>query len=262
MANIITESMVLPSATSKIYGDHFDGHLTLRAMTTQEERMRLSGQSFYSTMSSIVNECIVDNKNPDGTYKIDSRSFTEFDFFAVCVKLRIISYGNKYRTTAICPVCGYEFEHKADLGDLIYNTVPEDFVEPYIIGPLPSSGDTLGCRFLRIKDRIDIEKQKELFLVKHPNYDIHIQGDPAYTMEMEKRIVTVNGKELDYITAPEYVKSMISMDNYVYHDKIDQFPFGVVRLNMTACQNPKSCEGTAVWILKADREFFRPCLDD
>ena len=62
MKNLLTETMVIPSAAVKLYGDGFDGHITLRAMTTQEERIRLSGQSFYDTMSRIVNECIVDNK--------------------------------------------------------------------------------------------------------------------------------------------------------------------------------------------------------
>ena len=74
-SNLITEKIVLPSAATKIYGYAFDGSLTLRAMTTKEERIRLSGQSFYKTMSMIINECIVDNKNPDGTYRFDSESY-------------------------------------------------------------------------------------------------------------------------------------------------------------------------------------------
>lgn len=257
MANLITESLVLPSATVHLYGDAFDGQITLRAMTTNEERMRLSAQSFYSTMSSIINECIVDNKNPDGTYKLDSSNLTEFDFFAVMVKLRIISYGTKYRTVAVCPKCNQQFEYKADLSELMYNLVPDDFVEPYEIGPLPSSGDTIGCRFVRVKDRIDIEKKKNLILSKDPKY----VGDPSYNLEMERRIVTVNGKELDFVTAEDYVKNMIAMDSYVYHDKVDQFSFGVVRLNTCDCNNP-DCDGKALWVLKADREFFRPCFDD
>ena len=257
MGNLITETLVLPSAAAKLYGSGFDGHLTLRAMTTNEERIRLSSQSFFPTMRTIVNDCIVENKNSDGTYKIDSASFTEFDFFAIMVKLRIISYGVKYRTAAICPNCGHKFEYKADLSQLMYNLVPDDFVEPYEIGPLPGSGDTLGCRFMRIKDRIDIEKKRDLILSKDPKY----QGDPTFNLEMERRIVTVNGKELDFLMAEDYVKNMIAMDSYVYHDKIDQFPFGVVRLNTCDCENP-DCDGKALWVLKADGEFFRPCFDN
>lgn len=258
MSALITENLVLPSASTKLYGQNFDGHITLRAMTTEEERMRLSGQSFYKIMSHIINECIVDNKQPNGEYKINSEAFTDFDFFATCVKLRMISYGTKYKTTAVCPKCGHQFIYKADLSQLVYNLVPEEFSEPYEIGPLPSSGDTLGCRFLRVKDRIDIEKQRDLLLSKNPNYI----GDPVYQMEMEKRIVTVNGQQLDYVQAADYVKKMIAMDSAVYHDKVDKDVYGVVRLNVTDCENPVGCDSKAVWVLKADREFFRPCLDD
>ena len=257
MRNLITESMVLPSATTRLYGDSFDGHITLRAMTTDEERMRLSGQSFYLTMSKIINECIVDNKKEDGTYRIDSTSFTDFDFFAVCVKLRIMSYGPKYKTVAVCTKCGKQFEYVADLSELMYNLVPEDFTEPYDVGPLPSSGDTLGCRFLRIKDRIDLEKKRDLLLAKNTDY----QGDPLYNMEMERRIMTVNGNPIDYVQVTDYVRDMIAMDNYVYHRDIDKEIFGVIRLNMTDCKET-DCDGTAFWVLRADSEFFRPCLGD
>jgi hypothetical protein len=258
MSALITENLILPSASTRLYGDNFDGQITLRAMTTIEERMRLSGQSFYTIMSKIINNCIVDNKNPDGTYKIDSAAFTDFDFFATCVKLRMISYGNKYKTTAICTKCNRQFEYVADLSKLVYNLVPETFSEPYEIGPLPSSGDTLGCRFLRAKDHIDIEKQKNSILAKNPDY----VGDPIYQLEMQKRIVTVNGQQLDYIQIEDYVNNMISMDSVIYHDKVDKDVFGVVRLNTTECNNPNGCDGVAIWILKADKEFFRPCLDD
>ncbi|MBO7212383.1 MAG: hypothetical protein J6V44_15455 [Methanobrevibacter sp.] len=257
--NFITETLVLPSASTKLYGPNFDGHVTLRAMTTDEERMRLGGQSFYQTMSDIVNECIVNNKKEDGTYKLDSKNFTDFDFFAVCVKLRIMSYGPMYKTIATCLNCGHQFEYKVDLSELVYNLVPEDFVEPYEIGPLPSSGDTLGCRFLRVKDRIEIEKKRDIILAQNPDY----KGDPTYNLEMERRIMQVNGEDLDYVTAEDYVHSMIAMDNYVYHDKVDENKkFGVIPYGMIQeCHNPKGCNGTSMWILKVGAEFFRPCLD-
>lgn len=258
MGRLITESIVLPSAATHMYGPEFDGQVTLRAMTTDEERARLSAQSFYQTMSYIINECIVDNKKPDGTYKIDSAIFTDFDFFAIMVKLRIMSYGKLYKTVAICPKCGHQFTYKADLSELLYDLVPEDFVEPYEIGPLPSSGDTLGCRFLRIKDRIDVEKKKNIILAKNPNY----VGDPIFNLEMEKRIVSANGNDFDYVTIKDYVDAMIAMDVVYYQDNIDKYKFGVVRINtIDKCENPLGCDGHPIWAIKVDREFFRPCLD-
>ena len=92
-APLITERFLLPS-NGKLYkeqGSSFDGNITLRAMTTMEERMRLGAQDFYESMVNIVNECIVDNKKPDGSYIIDSKYLTVADFDAICIKLRIIT---------------------------------------------------------------------------------------------------------------------------------------------------------------------------
>lgn len=253
--NLITSDFLVPSM-DRLYGTNFNGHLQLRAMTTDEERIRLSGQNFWETMRIIINECIVNNKNPDGTYKIDSEAFTDWDFFAVCVKLRILSYGPEYKTIASCPICGDQSKHIVDLSESMFNFLPEDFQEPYEIGPLPSSGDTLGCRFIRIKDKLDIERKKVEILAKNKNY----LGDPTYNLEMERRIVKVNGVDLDPIQAEKYVKSMIARDSDYYHQLIDKQSYGVVRLGSTNCKNP-NCNAEALYVIRADREFFRSGVD-
>ena len=253
---LITEDFLLPSGGSKIYGESFNGHITLRAMTTIEERMRLGSSDFYPAMVKIVNECIVDNKNADGSYKIDSSAFTIFDFDAICVKLRILTYGADYKTQARCIKCGNTFQYKADLTECEFKFLPDDFVEPYSIGPLPRSGDTLGCRFLRIKDRIDIDKQVQDILAKNPDYI----GDPAYTLEMERRIMTVNGDDIDPIMVKKYVENMSGMDSDYYHRKIDEEFYGVKRLGYTNCKD-SDCDGSAIYIIRSDSEFFRAGVD-
>lgn len=168
-----------------------------------------------------------------------------------------MSYGNKYRTVAVCPKCGEKFNYVADLSQLQYNELNEDFVEPYDI-VLPHSGDTLSCRLLRVKDRIDIEKASEKIKLEHPNYD----GDPSYNLEMERRIMKVNGNDVDFVQVEKYVSDMISMDVQYFHNKIDKESYGVIRLNLTDCTNPKGCDSSAFWVLSADKEFFRAVFDD
>lgn len=252
---LITEQFLLPSG-GKLYGDNFDGNITLRAMTTIEERMRTGSEDYYNTMSEIVNNCIVDNRNPDGSYKIDSKRFTLFDFDAVCVKLRIISYGPLYTTTAVCTLCGQTFTHKADLRDLEFKFLPEDFVEPYIVGPLPRLGDTLGCRFLRVQDKIDIDRKAKEILSRDLNY----VGKPEFELEMLHRIVTINGEEVDSIMGTKYVQHMTSMDVEYFHDFIDKDFYGVLKTGRTDCVNTvegEKCAGKAIYFVRANDEFFR-----
>lgn len=248
---LITENFLLPSG-GKLYGNSFDGNLTLRAMTTLEERMRTGSEDYYGTMSEIVNRCIVDNVNPDGSWKIDSKRFTIFDFDAVCVKLRIISYGPMYETRAICTTCEKDFKYKADLRECEFSFLPDDFVEPYTVGPLPSSGDTLGCRFLRVQDMIDIEKKANEIKAKDPNYI----GDPTIELKMHHRIMTVNGEEIDTLMCPKYVENMIAMDFDYYQDNIDKEYYGVNRVGFTDCKD-ENCEGKAIYFIRSDAEFFR-----
>lgn len=264
--NLITERFLLPSG-GRLYhenGNTFDGNITLRAMTTVEERMRLGSAEFYDSMVDIVNNCIVDNVNPDGTYKLDSRYLTIFDFDAICVKLKIITYGPEYKTYAKCTKCGEIFKHVADLRDCEFNFLPDDFQEPYDIGPLPHSGDTLGCRFLRVQDRIEIDKQVAEMKAKNPN----IKGDPAYTLEMERRITTINGEPVDSFMVKKYVESMIGMDSDYYHRKIDTNFYGVNRLGFTDCvhandtaNSSAKCDGKAMFVIRSDGEFFRAGRD-
>lgn len=255
--NLITEQFTLPS-NGKLYKGTVNPNITLRAMTTLEERMRLGSQSYYESMTAIVNECIVDNKNPDGTYKIDSRYLTIFDFDAICIKLRILTYGPMYKATAKCLKCGKSFVHTLDLRESEFTFVPDDFEEPYSIGPLPVSGDTLGCRFLRVQDRIDIEKKTQNFLAQNPEFI----GDASYTFEMQHRIMCVNGEDIDSIMCKRYVESMIGRDSSYYHQKIDDGnSFGVQRIKTIDCEdvnNPAHpCDGIAICAIRADNEFFR-----
>ena len=249
--NLITEQFLLPSR-GLLYGDKFDGNLTLRAMTTIEERMRTGSEDYYATMSEIVNRCIVDNENPDGTYKIDSKRFTIFDFDAVCVKLRIISYGPLYKTRAKCTTCGSEFDYKADLRECEFKFLPEDFVEPYSIGPLPRTGDTLGCRFLRVQDKINMEKAAREILAKDSKYI----GNPEFELEPIYRLMTINGDDVDTLMGTKYIQHLTSMDLDYLKDNIDPLFCGVTRVGFTECTE-EDCEGKAIYIIRSDSEFFR-----
>ena len=60
---LITEVCDLPSK-GLLYGGELGSTLELRAMTTIEERMRLSGENFWTTMIAILNRCKI-NTNFD-----------------------------------------------------------------------------------------------------------------------------------------------------------------------------------------------------
>jgi len=247
-----TESFYLPSK-DRLYGDVFDGHINLRMFTTKEERIRLSSTvGFLETMVSILNNCVTTTNG----VVIDTKLLTEFDFIYLMYKSRIISYGPAYPVTVKCPHCGKSYKYVANLDKLQVHYIDDDFVEPFKIGPLPKSNDILEMRYLRVYDRIEIDKEAREILATDPEYE----GDPSYNGNLEHRIVTVNGKELSPFEKKIYVDRLSAYDNqYILH-KLDQLkPVGIDIGVEAECEY---CHKTSPITLSVTSTFFRPEFDD
>ena len=247
-----TESFYMPSK-NLLYGDSFDGHFNLRMFTTKEERIRLSSTtSFLETMVSILNNCI---STTNGTV-IDTKLLTEFDFIYVMYMSRIVSYGPMYAMTVNCPHCHNTYRYKANLDDLNVVYLDEDFKEPFKIGPLPKSGDILEIRYLRIYDIIDIEKEGKEILLQDPDY----QGDPTYNGKIERRIVSVNGKQLSNYEKKIYVENLSAYDNQYINYKVSQISKAGIDISSTA--TCPICGKDTPITLSVTSTFFRPEFDD
>lgn len=241
---LITEVCELPS--KGILYSSLGQFLELRAMTTIEERMRLSGENFWSTMCAILNRCKV---NTD----YDMSNLTDFDFFAALVKLRTISYGNNYKTRAQCLKCGKDQVVNVNLDEVKVTYLEDDFKEPFEVGPLPRSGDVITCRFLRLYDHIAISNEVSDWMKKHPNDKLN---NPEYTLTMEHVIVSVNGVDLNDMQKRHYVEHIIGEDSTYFHDKIDNMFYGVHRIGTCKCKE-KDCEATMLYQIAPSDSFFR-----
>jgi hypothetical protein len=242
---LITETCHLPSR-GLLYGSALGSTIEFRAMTTLEERMRLSGENFWSTMAAILNRCKV---NTD----FDIKNMVDFDFFAALVKLRIISYGNNYKTQSKCFVCGKQQEVNVNLDECKVTELPDDFVEPFVIGPLPVSGDVLECRFLRVFDYIDIHEKVTDWKRKHPKDTLN---NPEYTLLMEHAIVTVNGVALNEFQKKAYVEKMVGADSTFYHDEYQELFFGLHRIGTSTCEET-DCGSAIIYEIAPSDSFFR-----
>ena len=242
---LITETCHLPSR-GLLYGSALGDTIELRAMTTIEERMRLSGENFWSTMAAILNRCKV---NTD----FDVKNMVDFDFFAALVKLRIISYGNNYRTRSKCFVCGKEQDVDVNLDECRVTELPDNFEEPFVIGPLPISGDVLECRFMRVFDHIDIYEKVTDWKRKHPKDTLN---NPEYTLLMEHAIVTVNGVNLNEFQKKKYVENMVGADSSYYHDEYQELFYGLHRIGTSTCEET-DCGSAVIYEIAPSENFFR-----
>lgn len=243
----VTEVYTLPSKGT-IYGIGPD--VTIRSMTTKEEKMRLGNQGFYTTMCSILDSVVI---SPDN---FNSRLMTQFDFYFLMYKMRVVSYGPSYKVTVNCPKCGKSDVYTVNLDDLKVNYLPDDFVEPFKIGPLPRSGDTLECRLLRITDSIENDRKATEILKNDPDY----VGDPTPILNMVSQIVKINGDSKLPAEVTNYVENMLALDSAYYEQAYNKIISGIGM--SSSCEDEcKHCGHHLRFGLPFNSEFFRPTFD-
>lgn len=252
MSNKDTSSRVAIQETYPIpgyavYGGEIPKDFTIRAMTTVEEKLRLAGTGF-EVIPQLIKACTVSPED------VDISELKLFDIQFLMYKLRIITYGPDYKLHLTCPHCGKEFDITLDLDELECTEIPEDFEEPFEIGPLPISGDILTCKILNIQEYLDIIKEAKRIKNKNPNY----VGDPEFILNYQYQIIAINGKDdLKPFEKRQYVESMHARDlRYLDSNYVDKTAgYGLDTAIFELCPH---CEGEITFDLPVTEEFFRP----
>lgn len=247
--SVITETYTLPSK-GKLYGPEFPSEIVIRSMTTFEEKMRLGNQGFWRIMCDLLNAVC---SFPEG---FSAENLTLFDFYFLMYKMRTVSYGPEYKVKISCPKCGKSMTSKVNLDNLKTLEIPDDFIEPFKIGPLPRSKDTLLCKVVRVKDIINNERKAKDILKKYPEY----KGDPLYILNKISEIVSVNDEEMSPYDIEKYVEEMAAMDS-AYFEQAYSHKMNNIGLT-TSCEDVcESCGEELVFELPFNSEFFRPTFE-
>ena len=229
-----------------LYGNALNKNFTLRAMTTREEKLRLSSTGM-GTISQIIQNCLV--SHPD----LDVNELKLFDVQYLMYKLRIVTYGNEYKVKVRCPHCGNIMDLTVDLDKLKVVEVPEDFKEPFEIGPLPISGDVLQCRIFTVKDVLDILSESKAKLEKFPE----MKEDPSFIIEQQHKIISINGEQKVPHFLQEYIENMHARDFQYFSSKYESLvdSFGIDKTVNITCDK---CNSESITELPMTAEFFRP----
>ena len=241
----INESYDMPSRG--LLGEMTPAKITLRAMTTIEEKMRLASTG-VSVMPNIIKACLVDPIDSD------THRWTLTDIQFAMYKLRTVTYGPEYKIMLECPRCGNKFEITVNLDELNVKELPDGFTNPFTIGPLPVCGDSIDCKFLTVKDYEDIEKESKRILKKFPDY----VGDPSIVLILQHKIEKINDETLLGPKIQQYIEKMHARDlqylNSKYNEISDAYGLDIYDMIETCprCQNDVSFD------LPINEEFFRP----
>lgn len=245
----LTGNYTLPSL-GKVYNVDVNPNVKIRSMTVAEEMKRLnSSDRPYKNLADIIDDCLVDKPG------ISSYDMCLGDFQYLLHKLRVVTYGTKYRLSSKCPHCGFDNVGEIDLNEMSVSSYTDE-VEKYFDIELPVSKNRIRLRMQtpRILDDINV-RVKEITSKRKSS-----SKDSAFLLNIESVIDTVDGSKLDMFKKSDFVKQLPMADiNYILAsvNKINE----LIGLDMTLNATCDFCGLDYDSPFRITPEFFRPSID-
>jgi hypothetical protein len=243
MAESYLEEVQLPSRGYFYEGRIPDGVVSISPMGTKEEKLFASGGGRGKILDKIFDACI---SLPSS---ITHQELVGGDRLFLLLKLRSVSYGNKYSYPYRCRECKESFRGEVNLDKLELREAKEGSGWTFE-ALLPLLGKTLTLRFLTGEDENKVEKYKK-------NLKSHgmTEGD-EYIYRLARRVVAVDGEEVGIREAMELVESLRGLDSMAVRDAIDDNDVGPILELDPECPHCGFVNGPV--IMPFDTEFFRP----
>lgn len=236
------ETQVTLPSLGLLYEGTIPESITLRAMTTNEEKMMYG--SSVDTLDNIIKSCIVEPQS------IDMNELLTADEKFLLIKLRAHTYGSDYPLIGRCPFCGSSEEYMVDLDSLNCIYLDKKYTEP-VEFQLPISQDIISVKLFRKKDADYVSTQSKK-IAESTGGDAK---EIAYILRMARFIKKINGKEIDSGSAQKYVESMVGKDSSYFWNKVNHLAvFGLDNYFTVKC---KSCGQEYKLPFAINSEFFR-----
>ncbi len=226
--------------------------ITLRRMTTAEEKLRYRSDDNTQVTKDLLNACIVSQVPVDcGKLKLSDANFLLF-------KLRVLSLlTDKYKVTVTCPHCGAQFIHEIHLSDVPVDYLTDDIKDKLKV-TLPISKQTIDLDVPNLNKLIKLGETLEEFFDRFPNVN---RQEKLLTETNLIYIDKVNGKTLLAEEKEDYINSMDIVDFKTLRKAINKLSadYGLSQDLKTLC--PK-CKSEVTHGLPITYELFNPSDED
>lgn len=251
-----TQEIILPSK-GYLNPEIPDGKIIQRCMMVTDQKF-LSGSNLSgSTLTNALLERTIEYPKD-----LDIGKLTTADTLYLLFKLRILSYGEIYKTVSRCPICGERLELEVDLSKIEVNYLEEDYTKDLEI-ELPRAGDTVYTKFLTnddiqyIKDEMDRRKRK-----------YGVVDDSDFILRLSTMISKVELKKANkdgdkVLTHPTdiqmYVEKLTDLDATAIISTTENIEYGINPLVEERCPN---CRNYVEAPITLGAGFFRPKYDN
>lgn len=198
------ETYTLPSK-GLVYNreDNIPSAITLRRMTTKEDKIRLRNQSEDRIRKELLQACILEPDVDAGKLKLVDANFLLF-------RLRTLSLlDDTYKIGIRCNHCGTEFVHQINLSDIDVKYIKDEDLNLLNVN-LPMCQAEIKLKFPSIDDIISLSDKLTEYFDRFPTAD---RGEALYTSGMAVYIDSVNGNQLMFEEMESYLDNMDIIDN-------------------------------------------------
>lgn len=220
--------------------------VTIRAMTTREEKIILSAKDF-SVFTQLVKSCIIEPKD------IDIGLLHQNDIMYLVYALRELTFGPIYVQEVVCPECGFKQEVDIDINGMEVTILDTENIDNSLLVQLPVNGDSLQLKLLSSGDIAKLDKQIKNKVAKGRLLDPETY---EFTVKLMETIVTRNGEDFEsFEEKKDYVDNLNLRDLVSIQNTLNKIEFGLDPAVVVTCNKCK--EEVEVNGLICP-EFFRP----
>jgi hypothetical protein len=226
--------------------------ITLREMTTKEEKIIMSAKDF-NIFENLIKSCC---RNSD----FDFNKISGIDVMYLVYMLRELSFGPEYAQQIQCPYCNAKQEVTIDISQMKVNILSSEEVEKYENGVEVelSTGDKITLKMLSLGEVDEIDK-----IVSLKTQQNKLKNPETYEsmLKLSKTITKIESKESPNENYDDDKNKMIYIDSLRMKDlnKIKQtftnVKFGIDRINEIMCNNCGEIMEVNGYIVP---EFFHP----
>lgn len=251
MSTEYIEEYELPTRGYLYVEDDIPAEVSLRSMKAKEEKMLL-GSVGRGVFNKVISACVTDPK------QLNMGKLILPDKYFLLMKLRILSFGNKYYAEFKCPNCNETPEFEIDLEeDLEVFYLDESFEEPFEV-ELPVKEDIVGMKFLRDKDMRKIDRRARK--IKRRAQSKQDVGNIEYILRLARRLVTINGEEIEPNRRKAYIEDLNTRDtSYIKYYLNNEVRIGYDLEIFEVCPY---CGEEVEFDLPMTEEFFRTRFND
>ena len=137
----IMEGYELPSK-GLIYSTRINPNVELRSMTAKEEMQILSNSKTpLKVLSDIIESCMIEKP----AIHVYDMALGDYEF--LLQRLRVVTFGNKYKVSVGCPTCGHFTNTEINLDNLEVNEFDENEWRDLVTITLPKTNQVVSLNF-------------------------------------------------------------------------------------------------------------------